>query len=55
VLTATDQTPQKSLKTEVQSLQWSPGAKQLCLRGQKFFVLNSTNMWDEQIQQAARK
>jgi len=27
-------------KTEVQSLQWSPGAKQLCLRGQKLFVLN---------------
>ena len=42
-------------KTEVQSPQWSPGAKQLCLRGQKLFVLNSTNMRDEQIQQAARK
>ena len=42
-------------KTEVQSLQWSPGAKQLCLRGEKLFVLNSTNMRDEQIQQAAGK
>jgi len=36
-------------KTEVQSLQWSPSAKQLCLHGQKLFVLNSTNMRDEQI------
>jgi len=42
-------------KTEVQSLQWSPGAKQLCLCGQKLFMFNSTNIRDEQIQQAARK